>query len=203
MILILGSEGSMGKRYQAILKYLKVPFYKNDIKDPQPYFDKMDIFTGVIIATPTDDHINTLRILSQYSVPILCEKPLSKNQLDLEAIKGMVNRGMNLTLMMQYKILQDQSSKGESYYDYFRHGNDGLAWDCFQIIALAKDKITLKEESPIWKCELNGKTLSLSDMDAAYITYVQNWIKNPGQSIDEIINYHEKVTKWASQHISL
>lgn len=206
MITIFGSEGSMGKRYKAILKYLGRKFECVD-----PSIDKVNCAhltsdlvkysDGIIVATPTDTHARVLTNLVGYGcqVPVLCEKPVSKDPYELVEI---INLGLNITTMMQYKFLDSPSSNGETYYNYFRHGNDGLAWDCFQIIALARGKITIKEDSPIWKCELNGKHLSLADMDGAYLSFVENWLKNPGQNIEEIINHHKKVREWATQQIS-
>jgi len=82
---------------------------------------------------------------------------------------------------------------GRSHYDYFRHGNDGLVWDCLQIIALARSAPLLRETSPMWSSMINGKALNIAHMDAAYMAYVQAWFKYPAQDMGEIIGIHEKV----------
>ncbi len=198
-VLIVGADGSMGKRYQAVLRYLNFPFICADSYTPistmAEHYQKAQ---AVIIATPTAIHKSNLDFFSKLSKPILCEKPLSKDMDELIFIRDEVvrNRKSNLTMMMQYEMLTDLSCAGESYYDYFRHGNDGLAWDCLQVIALAKRRVTLKEESPVWKCEVNGQVLSLSDMDRAYVEFVKRWMARPGEDISRLFDMHLKVMEF-------
>jgi hypothetical protein len=193
-IVIFGSNGSMGKRYQTILNYLNIHHVDIDVStDMYQDYKKID---GIIIATPTDTHLEFIKIFSDLKVPILCEKPLSTDFKEIEQIKALVDQGLNLTMMNQYKLLDDPSSEGPSFYNYFRHGNDGLYWDCMQIIGLARGSIQIHESSPVWTCMLNGKALSLSDMDWAYVQYVQDWIQNPGQDFNEILLAHQKTISY-------
>ncbi len=62
-----------------------------------------------------------------------------------------------------------------------------------QVIGLARSEVVLKESSPIWSCMVNGKALKLSDMDAAYIMYIQSWLKAPKQDLGYLQSVHEKV----------
>lgn len=189
----------MGKRYQAILKYLEVDFSCAD-KDTSSasILEMARSSSGIIIATPTFMHMNCLEIFSHFKVPVICEKPLSKDLNELIFIKEELvrNRKMNLTMTMQYDMLQVPGAYGESWYDYFRHGSDGLKWDCLQIIGLAKGKISLGEKSPIWKCGLNGRTLSLNDMDGAYCGFVRRWLSTPGDDISRLFDIHMKVMEF-------
>jgi len=108
------------------------------------------------------------------------------------------------TVVMQYQELLNNNTYGQSYYDYFRTGNDGLIWDCFQIIALSKLTPSINNTSPIWKCAINGQTLSLSDMDSAYISFLGKWLRN---SIEQDTNYifdiHERVSIEYERHQQL
>lgn len=193
-VLILGSEGSMGKRYQAILNHLDVEHScadKNTKKSE--LFQLTKSAEKMIIATPTETHFDFLCEYAHLGIPILCEKPLSKNLFQLETIRSLVkDEGLNLTMTLQYKYL-DTGVDGPSYYNYFRHGSDGLLWDCLQVIGLARDSVTISEKSPVWKCALNGKKLNLSDMDRAYVDFVKQWLLFPGDDIDRIIEMHLKV----------
>lgn len=197
-ILVIGANGSMGKRYQAILKYLGKKPITSDIEDsPQTLDDKLLVSDGVIIATPTETHYELIDFCSDRKIPILCEKPLSKHPGELAGIKRLVeSEKINLTMTMQYKLLDKPHSSGPSYYDYFRTGKDGLKWDCLQIIGLARGRVLLAGDSPIWKCTLNDHDLSFSDMDKAYVQFVKNWFDRPGDDLGKLMDIHQKVMEF-------
>jgi hypothetical protein len=109
-------------------------------------------------------------------------------------------------MIHQYRHFETNGN-GHSVYDYFKHGNDGLVWDCFQVIALAKETIHLSEESPIWHCVINGTQLDLRHMDYAYLVEIREWLadinhgEEPEIGWDYIIDSHNKVAafyqEWA------
>jgi hypothetical protein len=191
----------MGKRYQAVLKYLGKSFTCVDAIDSEDYILRMaQDSNGVIIATPTDTHVYYLNLLApRIKAPILCEKPICKDIDDLKfLIADLKSHGTNLTMMMQYKFLDFSAMlqiEGPSHYDYFRTGKDGLYWDTFQTIALARGPVVVRNESPIWDVQLNGRRINFSDMDNAYITAVSEWINNPGDDLDQLLEMHIKVKK--------
>ncbi len=193
MTLIIGAKGSMGRRYQAILKYLEKPFTCADVDDD--WFLKSRLCDSIILATPTDTHYNFLKNLIHFKQPILCEKPITKDLRELDLIKHEY-RDLPLQMVMQYKEL-DAGDEGPSFYDYYNHGKDGLYWDALQIIGLARGGVEILEESPIWRCQLNGEQLSLNHMDYAYISMIRNWFKNPYGDLIEIKAIHQKVYDYA------
>jgi hypothetical protein len=194
MILIVGGRGSMGRRYQAILKYLGKSFVAVDQEttsnEMKTYALRSD---GVILATPTDLHVSQIRELLPLKKPILCEKPITKNLEELRTLFGEIEKSHTpFRMMFQYSVLSAPNRIGKTRYDYFRTGNDGLIWDCMQIIGLARGEVELKNESPVWSCILNGKTLNFTSMDAAYVAYVQRWFLNPEQDLKNLLTLHEK-----------
>lgn len=197
-ILIVGSEGSMGKRYQAILSHLGKNFSCVDLIHTRAHIDKMAYTSeGIIIASPTHTHLPYVQSFCQMKKPILCEKPLSTDPHEISEILNLSDAGdFPLTMMMQYQWLVNPALVGESYYDYFRHGADGIVWDCMQIIALAKKSVHLREKSPIWKCRINGYDLNVSHMDSAYVEYVSNWLKHPSQDLGYLAEIHSKVLEY-------
>lgn len=199
-VLIIGSEGSMGKRYQAILDYIGHEKVLADKKD-----DRIEICLKamqsdrIIIATPTETHAQILHWVMPQGKPILCEKPVCKNLDELVEIISYAKWNKTpLAMVMQYKYLVEPESEGPSSYNYFRHGNDGLIWDCFQIIALAKGEVTLAEDSPYWQCQINGQRLSIESMDSAYVTMLREWIEKPYSDVENLYAIHEKVSKYAN-----
>lgn len=201
-ILIIGSEGSMGSRYKAIFKYLGKSFTCVDVNDSE---DKALAFAqdadGIVIASPTDTHSAYIHMLSpSVEVPILCEKPVCKDINELRDVLDICrSNGTKLSMMMQYEFLDYSlmlKINGNSHYDYFKTGNDGLIWDCFQTIALARGPVVVRNESPIWDVQLNGRKLNLSDMDNAYISYVAAWLEGGTSDLTKILEMHLKVHRY-------
>lgn len=190
--LIIGANGSMGRRYQAILRYLKKPFLCCDVGDSID--GKFNIADSFIVATPTDTHWTILDQLAHYGKPVLCEKPVVKSLEDLKSIIYLYDKITPLKMVMQYRHL-DPGRMGESFYNYYNHGKDGLYWDTMQIIGLARGEVKVAEDSPIWTCDLNGKSLSIGYMDYAYISMIQDWFLNPKDDLNKVYAIHEKVVE--------
>lgn len=195
MIMVVGSKGNMGSRYKAILRYLNKDMVGVDVDTDETLRKKMvQKCDGIIIATPTDTHYKAINEYAQYGKPILCEKPITKSLDELQDIVACVDRArIKFNMVYQYKQFVPGAARGLTSYDYFKHGQDGLHWDCLQIIGLAKGKVTLSEESPIWKCQINGERLNLNLMDAAYIKMVEDWMHEPGMDLSEIVDIHTRV----------
>lgn len=197
-VLIVGADGNMGARYKAVLEYLGVPYSGVDKHHSEQWVQTAARNAkSIIIATPTDTHTQVIRTLGELNRPILCEKPLTKDMDDLEdCLDFCRDVGTNLTMVYQYSMLNPGPElMGWTHYNYFRHGSDGLVWDCIQVIGLARGPLALEESSPIWTCTLNGRTLSLSSMDRAYVDFVDNWLRRPGHSLDMLQDIHEKTAE--------
>lgn len=194
-ILLVGANGNMGARYQAVLRHLGQPFEGVDrFHSPKSIREIADVSQGVIICTPTDTHLEYLQLFSDLRKPVLCEKPLCKDPQALAPVIAEYGHTRTpINMIFQYEELAPpMPAYGESTYNYFKHGTDGLVWDCIQIIALASGEIILEESSPIWTCQINGHSLRLSDMDQAYISHIAQWLKNPGQDTGWLMNVHFK-----------
>lgn len=204
MIALIGSEGSMGKRYQAVFQHLNLRYLPLDKdKTPKTIIEEAKKCERILIASPTHTHVDFLRELLPTRKPILCEKPVTKDfesLLDLHA--WCARHGYSYNMVMQYEYLKPSEAINRwSYYNYFRHGNDGLAWDCLQIIALANGPVELKETSPVWSCSINGEMVHIEHMDIAYVLMIQAWVDGKlTQSLDQILEAHNKVRKHIERH---
>jgi hypothetical protein len=196
-VFILGHDGNMGQRYKAILRH-----YGHDIAG----FDKKSGGIGtfdfegadrIIIATPTATHIQDLKAAIPYKVPILCEKPFSKNRQDLNEILTIAeSHQTKVSMVNQYEWMPfTRERDGETVYNYFKHGGDGLYWDCINIIYHANGEVELGENSPKWSCRINGDPLSIADMDFAYLRMIDHWTQSPTCGAAHIWKAHEKVRK--------
>ncbi len=201
-VLIVGNKGNMGQRYTAILNHLGIEVIG---------WDKYCEFTienhsldGIIIATPTEVHLEHLNYYLRYNVPILCEKPFttSLDLLDQFAEDHTEQDFKNITMVNQYnyiKMITDPFLSLDTHYNYFKTGSDGLAWDSLNIIGLAINEVKLEHNSPIWSCVLNGQRLSMADMDQAYVDMVIDWTSQPISNWDYAVEAHRRVDRAINQ----
>ena len=190
-IFISGLNGNMGKRYATILDHLDIDFVGADHEmsfSAQAAFCEQYGCDGIIVATPTSTHIDALNIFPSFcDVPILIEKPIGLSQLRA------FGTGINVRMINQYEYLIDKDSVGITKYNYFKTGSDGLFWDCINIIGLANGDIVLENSSPIWQCMINGKEISIKDLDNAYVEMIKDWVANPLPNHSYIELAHKKV----------
>lgn len=198
-ILIIGAEGSMGKRYVSILDYLGYKYKLDyDLEDTEYFGPKLDYndFDTYIIATPTKTHFDVLKKIKKYAKRILCEKPVTT---DLRELKEILSWEQDLTMMMQYQELVPSSNGTKpllSSYDYFRSGDDGIFWDCMQVIALHEgefNNLNVKNESPVWNAWINSNMIKFSMMDTAYIYFIKKWLNGYKMEPNYIYEIHKKV----------
>lgn len=197
MIAIYGGNGNMGKRYEAVLRYLNRPFHIIDEhnKDEQLH----SRVEGIIVATPTHTHFDVLMDVRKYDLPVLCEKPFSKNLNEVATIVD-AYEGRNLSMVYNYRHMGvDADRSGATIYNYFKHGTDGLAWDCIQLIGLANREIHLYETSPMWECFINGQQLDISKIDGSYISMIQSWLGGAEQDLMNIYETHVKTSEYAEK----
>ena len=187
-IYIVGYNGNMARRYRACLNYLGIEHCGVDLGG----FESGVIADcdGIIIATPTENHIKMIDRYAAFKLPILCEKAISKVDFELPDI--------NLQMVNQYEHCGPFPG-GPTYYNCWNTGRDGLAWDCINIIGLADSMPQIENTSPIWKCMINGKELSLNDVDNGYVKMIDSWVKNPKPNIDYIKKAHQKVKDYINE----
>jgi hypothetical protein len=193
-VFIYGYLGNMAQRYRAVLAHLGHEAAGCDAFGDEGTFTLKEA-DAVIVATPTVSHAGILVMLKDCGLPILCEKPLATSMLVVEeTLDKLKSAGTRLQMVSQYDYLVRPGSKGETVYDYFRHGGDGLFWDCINIVKHAEGPISLRESSPIWTCQINGHALSLADMDAAYVEMLDHWLRDSTRTdYAKIYEAHKKV----------
>jgi hypothetical protein len=191
-VLIVGVLGNMGSRYRTILQHMGIPFKGVDIDFwDESFFEQHHDFHSVIIATPTDTHCRMIKFFHKFDIPILCEKPITMKESELQEIIALKPK---LCMVCQYiYLLKDTTRIGGSHYNYFKTGKDGLAWDCISIIGLSDGLANISNTSPIWSCSINGNDLTLSDMDGAYCKMIRNWVSCPRENLGFIYHAHMKV----------
>ena len=202
-VCVVGGKGNMGRRYLAILDHLGVESVSVDRGDRIP-----EKITHYIVATPTSLHGHTLGRIPRNEdnpVPILCEKPImvTNNMAALHGIEFLRKNGRKIYMVNQYAYYFDKmpQKSGITCYDYYNSGGDGVAWDCIQIIHLARGEITtLANKSPVWRCVINGIELRRDMIDLCYIKMIRDFISDGLEygrlwGWDDIKASHEKVIR--------
>lgn len=207
-MLIVGSSGRIAQRYKAILNHLKHPFFSYDVNFKPAVWPKESIVQSkdlhriiknelpIIIATPSDTHYRVLkRFYDLGGRKFLIEKPIFTNSIDYTNAKDAFPDAL-ISGIANYRYLDE--TEGKTTYDYFDAGQEKWYWNLFQIIALARGEIELKSDSPVWKCALNGKKLSLEDVHQSYILQIQEFLNTPEKclSLEEGEEWFYKVKRY-------
>ena len=201
-ILVVGSKGSMGRRYCAILRYLKEEVITADIGDPWWEWD----FDRVIIATPTGRHNADLLLAMPMGKPILCEKPISKSASDVSChLQESISRGVDVRMCSNWKYAinlaltraQKVAIEGEMEieYSYYDSGKDGFFWDVIQLLHLA-GRFKYDRTRPAIEAKVNGIDVTLEHIHASYVLMVSEWLhgdKGKLWSLEDAVKANRKV----------
>jgi hypothetical protein len=174
MIHVLGSRGSTGKRYLAILKYLKIPCTGSDVQEPIPAGD------ASIIATPDIIHRTNVEDLMQHGYKrFLIEKPVSRYPEDIVALQKLP---VTCHMVCNWRFVEGMLPPGQNSIDYNSYnwgkpGRENAAWNLAQLIYLsAPGKLHVSSQSPIWACLINDRPVRLGDIEKSYVDMIQAWI---------------------------
>lgn len=219
-VMLIGANGAQGKRYQAILEYLGCRALCLDVRNEEQFPAMVLEADAFIVATPTHHHRMALdsiykkaTALSKWEerqIPILCEKPVFHEMSFINSLVNRYNNRVDLCMVNQYQYVMDKllgddehpiSLRLETEYDYYHSGGDGLAWDCIQIINLARGEVKLNNKSPIWKCRINGTPIELQDVNEAYVAMVKDFLgdRELVWRNKQIVKAHRKVTDYLSK----
>ena len=181
-VLIIGSNGSIGKRYCAILKSLKVDYITYD--NLQGSFESLKAqhdgdFDAAIICTPTEHHIEYVKGLISLRKVFLCEKPLSKFLVDCEEVKEYKNG----YVVCNYKYIADKYKPPYSiFYDYYNTGMDGILWDACQLLYLDPN-CNLSISSPKWNLVINENWIRYRELEDSYVRMLKDFVKGKYENL--------------------
>lgn len=197
----------MGRRYYAILKYLKEePIIRTD-----PNYhgaNKTIAARKFIVATPTDTHFEILADLIEKNPgrSILCEKPICKDAFKLQALKDRADYfqvDVHMVSNWSWAIGRALQRVGEVAvrdemeieYNYYHSGNDGFFWDCIQPICLA-GRFKYNRNAPVFDCKVNGNPVTLDDFSHSYPAMISEWLYGDKKrlfSLEDALKANEKV----------
>jgi hypothetical protein len=182
-ILVVGSNGTTGKRYCTILKMLGCTVIEYDAIHARnnQRFSRSD---GVIIATPTHLHKEHFeRAIRIGNKKILIEKPVSKINGDIEDMI-VEAQGMEVTVVCNWKYCTFATLEPESHditYNYFNHGREEIPiWDMCQLVYLQKgESYDFAYDSPFFVALVDGFPVTLMDIERSYFRMITQWLANP------------------------
>jgi hypothetical protein len=181
MILLIGSEGSIGRRYKAVLEELNLKFREHDLAEMHRFHQNVEGITHAIIASPTPTHFGYCLALEKLNIPYLCEKPVTKNILEAERLYQECTRGFVVNNWAFLGTNADLApSPTEITYDFYNTGRDGLLWDVCQLIYLAHvtgAHLTVSRISATWDVTWNGVQVPYSYIENSYIQMVRAFIE--------------------------
>lgn len=205
LVCIVGINGNMARRYKAICLWLGLPVTGYDVGASHRLKEQaIGDATHIIVATPTDTHYDVLSEIKLLNIEtssksILCEKPVSKLR---SQVKNLLEWFPNFFMVNNY-VYMDRSPKENSdntWYSYFKTGDDGLLWDCIQVIHLAKGVFELETLSPTWLCQINGQIIKRVSVDSSYVEMIKDftgpqerlWGKGDILAATNSVIYHER-----------
>lgn len=208
MLIIVGNQGNMGRRYAAIARYLNV---QHDGYDSQSIQEAIENKTHelikkaskIIVATSTNAHVTVLETIGKIrggvGIDILCEKPITTNRSEFRRLYRIANEAkLNLYMVNNYSYIEYavglKDNEMPTIYDYYHSGKDGLVWDCIQLVGNALQKIILRNNSPVWRVVINGHAVSYASIDGSYIRMMEDFLGNQKKlwGKEKIVLAHDK-----------
>jgi hypothetical protein len=196
-ILIIGSNGSTGKRYSKILSENGneiIPYdieeFKKDLGLEIPSCDK------AIIACPTKIHYHLYFRTKTWNYnlkpnDILIEKPVSdkiENITGTYVIKPIECKMVcNWAFVFPDEILYPGTST--VYYNYLNTGKEGYWFDTCQLHILSNGRGQITNDSPQFNAKINDRTITKKMIEKSYERMICSWLNNP----DEIWNVQDLI----------
>lgn len=191
-VLLIGGNGSIGRRYRAVLKALKVDYRIHEIND---MFSTEDC-THIIVASPTETHLHMAMLSAPSNLPILIEKPLSKSLKECELLMNYFDAMENVSVFVvnnySFALLPINNytfclhAQGTISYDFFNTGKDGLLWDVCQLIYFAKlweQELFIRTESYFWDLQHRGCSLHYRRIEESYFQMLQAFLANDREKL--------------------
>ena len=188
--LLLGGRGSIGRRYEAILKFLEKDYFIFDIADrdsPDPkvgeYYLKAlgDMNRGdwdkAIVCTPTDSHYSDAKRLldvcrvKRCKKDILIEKPVSKSPRE---IADLDRDRIYMVCNYKYALMGRVPLK----WTYYNTGRDGLYWDLIQLLYI-NPELEIDPKGIIWTLETNEGEMSYREVEQSYYDMILSFLCKP------------------------
>lgn len=203
-VLIAGGNGSIGRRYAAILKADRIPFEIAD--DPNGIRLEHYKFDRLIIATPTQTHSKIAIESMRLGKPFLCEKPLAETVDEAKEVKQISdNLGVPGHIVSNWKVLAKDICKLDPpyriKYDFYNSGRENMKWNMAQVIYL-DPWAEIFTQSPRWNVKINGHEIRYRNLEQSYVVMLRKWLKGEDGLWDltDGVTMVENCIQWDQRH---
>lgn len=195
---LFGYAGNMGRRYFSILDRMAQGVEIVGVESG----DKTDYdFDLAIVATPVDSHFGICVDLISRGVPTLCEKPISKSEVELLTLQDASKRSSTpLYMVNNWSHLCSMPAQTVDSIKIVNHntGPDGF-WDLIQPMFLLKPDAYLEiVPIPVFSVTVNSwRVYNREAFDWSYISMIDAFISgNSGKlwTISDAIVAHTILT---------
>lgn len=203
-VAVIGASGNMGRRYCAILRYLGIGVVEIDEHSPSGMLGER--YDKVIIATPTRLHFDFCEAMAMVGNPFLVEKPLDTDPKSIRYLRELcIKQGVDGRMVCNWAFagrLRFDPGCHQVQYSNFHTGNDGLGWDCIQLIYLAKGFPELSTGSPFLQCHIDDNRIHEGMIAMSYKKMVEAWLQDPAQlwSLEDAKKATEKTILYMEAH---
>ena len=205
-ILIIGGNGSIGKRYQAIMRHENILF---EVVDDQNGVDLSRYsFDKALIASPTATHKDYCMQLVSMKKEFLCEKPLAQTQEEAQFVATAAkNVGVQAAIVCNWKVLVERLVRNiyppyKIVYDYYNTGNEDLKWNMAQLIYL-DSWVRIYTDSPRWNVQINGQDIKYRQLEHSYVLMIKDWVSGLYQNLwtlEDGVKMVSECNRWDKRH---
>lgn len=186
MVVLIGN-GSIGKRYAAILRNLGVEF---DIYDSTAHTERVSEWTKydkAIVATPTETHTQICMELIFAKVPFLCEKPFTKDIRKAAILREAAETlGVPGFVVNNYGFVTRGRWPQDLTYDFYNTGKDGIVWDVCQLVYLAKlyrANLIVEKHSFTWDFYIDKEKIEYARIERSYEEMISMFLSGHTQGL--------------------
>lgn len=201
-VVVMGSNGAIGKRYCAVLRYLGINPIEIDINSTITLKQASERTNIAINCTPTESHLSINLDLISYDFRILCEKPCCLSPIEVDDLKKFTKKLTEVN-NWAYTFPSKTIKPGNHtiVYDYFMPGKEKLKYNLWQPIILSKNIPIIGTKSPVFKCYIDDQVITQRDFDMSYIYMLQDFVYDTaGWDLDTCKNSIEKVKMWENHY---
>lgn len=204
--MLLGNKGSIGRRYEAILKNDGIPYLGVD--DPNGVKLEHFNFDRLIIATPTRTHLDYCTQAIRLKKPFLCEKPLAETVQEAKEIAQMAqNTGVDGFVVCNWKVMIERIMKNiyapyRITYDHFHSGNEAMRWNMAQVIYL-DPFAAIYNKSPRWNVQVNSIRVKYRQIEHSYVLMIRDFANSHTEglwSLEDGVKMVERCLEWDKRH---
>jgi len=193
LIALVGGDGGIGRRYQAVLNYLREPYIVIEKGDDPSLLGTKDV-THAIIATTTENHMEWCERAAHKNLWFLCEKPMSKKKEEIKPLFGEKTMGFVVNNWAFVEGSMYGMKPKRLSYNFYNTGKDGLVWDVCQLVYLShlsQGTLEVRTESHEWITYWNDFNVPYNAIEASYVQMIRAFMAHDSKRLWSLTDAYE------------